>query len=179
MKFLSIVILAGISLGNVNAQNIPSAQEITRNIVKATTAYADSIACEHSKIEAKNIAALTPYKTMDSRGDAKYAVLWSGDIGCAGGSGTSGSAITIVKIGAGDSVLVDPVQSSPNISHELPVRYVERLVGNTADSLIIEGKEYGKDDPNCCPSVHVRATLKVDVKGNWKMIEKKVIPGKR
>ncbi len=179
MKFLSIVILASIGLGNASAQNVPSAQEITRSIVKAANAYADSIACEHSKIEAKNIAALVPYRTMDSRGDAKYAVLWSGDIWCAGGSGTNGSAITIVKIGAGDSFLVDSLQSSPIISHELPVRYVERLVGNTADSLIIEGKEYGKDDPNCCPSVNVRATLKVDAKGNWKMIDKKVIPGKK
>ena len=179
MKFLSILAIAAIGLGNANAQNMPSAQEITRYIIKVATAYADSIACEHSKIEAKNIAALAPYKTMDSRGDAKYVVLWSGDIGCAGGTGTTGSAITLVKIGAGDSFVVDPLQSSPIISHELPVRYVERLVGNTADSLIIEGKEYGKDDPNCCPSINVRATLKVDAKGNWKMVEKKVIPSKK
>jgi hypothetical protein len=85
----------------------------------------------------------------------------------------------MVSIGAGNSFFVDPLRSSPAIKHEIPVRYVERLVGNTADSLTVEGKAYGPKDGNCCPSINVRATVKVDAKGNWKIIERKIILPKK
>ena len=123
--------------------------------------------------------ALVPYKTMDDRMDAKYAVLWVGDIGCAGGSGTEGTNLSIVTISTGDSYVVDPLQSSPVIQFESPVRFVERIVGNTRDSLILEGMEYGPKDPNCCPSIKVRFTLRVDEKGNWKLVEKKTMSAKK
>ena len=79
----------------------------------------------------------------------------------------------------GDSYVVDPLQSSPVIQFESPVRGVERIVGNTRDSLILEGMEYGPKDPNCCPSIKVRFTLRVDEKGNWKLVEKKTLPAKK
>ena len=123
--------------------------------------------------------SLVPYKTMDDRMDAKYAVLWVGDIGCAGGSGTEGTNLSIVTISTGDSYVVDPLQSSPVIQFESPVRFVERIVGNTRDSLILEGMEYGPKDPNCCPSIKVRFTLRVDEKGNWKLVEKKTMSAKK
>jgi hypothetical protein len=161
------------------AQSAPPVQEITRQIIKAATSYSSAIACEDGKIGAKDIAALVPYKTLDDRPAAMYAILWGGDIGCAGGSGTHGTHVSIVMIGAGDSYFVDPLQSSPVIQFESPVRYVSRIVGNTRDSMILEGLEYGPKDANCCPSVPVRFTLKVDEKGNWKLVDKKVMPVKK
>ncbi|WP_157214508.1 hypothetical protein [Polaromonas sp. CF318] len=175
MKLWVLCILSGFSAGSLSAQTVLSERDITRSIVKAATAYADAVSCEHSKISAKNIATLRPYKA-ELRGDARYAVVWSGDIGCDGGTGTVNPAITMVVTGAGYSFVVDPLRSSPSIKHEIPVRYVERLVGNTADSLTLEGKAYGPNDANCCPSVNVSATLKVDAKGNWKLVDRKIIP---
>jgi uncharacterized membrane protein len=178
MKLLILCTLAGISAGGAAAQTALSEREITRSIVKAATAYADAVSCAHSKISAKNIATLRPYDA-EVRGDAIYAVVWSGDIGCDGGTGSVNPAISIVKTGAGYSFFVDPLRSSPSIKHEIPVRYVERLVENTADSLTLEGKAYGPNDGNCCPSVNVRAILKVDAKGNWKLVDRKVISAKK
>jgi hypothetical protein len=111
--------------------------------------------------------------------DAKYAVLWAGDIGCAGGSGSEETNLSIVTISTGDSYVVAPLLSSPVIQFESPVRFVERIVGNTRDSLILEGKEHGLKDANCCPSIPVRFTLRADEKGNWKLSEKKVMPVKK
>jgi len=175
MKFLAALILAGAGIGNAWSQVVPGEKQITREVMKVATAYADAISCEHSKIGVKSIAALTPFEA-DSAWDARYAVVWSGDIGCEGGTGSINSAISIVKGGMGSSFYVDALRSSPSIKHEIPVRRVERLVANTADSLTIEGKAYGPADGNCCPSVNVRATLKVDAKGNWKMVERIIIP---
>lgn len=161
------------------AQSVPPVQEITRQIIKAATSYKEAISCSEVKIDPKEIAALVPYKTLDDRMDAKYAVLWVGDIGCAGGSGTSGTNVSIVTISVGDSYTVDPLQSSPVIQFESPVRYVSRIVGNTRDSMILEGLEFGPKDANCCPSIPVRFTLKLDEKGNWKLAEKKVVPARK
>ena len=164
---------------NSFAQSAPPVQEITKQIIKSVTAYANAISCPGGTVEPRQIAALVPYKTMYDRMDAKYAVLWVGDIGCAGGSGTEGTNISIVTVSTGDSYVVDPLQSSPAIQFEIPVRGVERIVGNTRDSLILEGKEYGPNDPNCCPSIKMRFTLRVDEKGNWKLVEKKAMPSKK
>jgi hypothetical protein len=161
------------------AQSAPPVQEVTKQIINSVTGYANAISCPGVKIDPKQIAALVPYKTFDDRPDAKYAVLWAGDIGCAGGSGTEGTNLSIVTISTGDSYVVDPLQSSPAIQFESPVRYVERIVGNTKDSLILEGMEYGPKDSNCCPSIKVRFTLRVDEKGNWKLAEKKTMPAKK
>lgn len=162
-----------------SAQTTPSTTEILRGIAKAVNSYRASVSCGDQVVDAKSIAALSAYKTFDDRMDAKYAVLWTGDIGCAGGSGTSGSNIAIVTVGTGDSYMVDPLLSSPVVSFESPVRNIERIVGNTKDTLILEGKEYGPKDANCCPSLNVRFTLKSDEKGNWKLVDKKVAPARK
>lgn len=178
-KKLYIALLLATAISSVSAQSALPVAEITKGVLKAAKSYQVAIACADVDIKPKDIAALTPYKSFDDRLDASYAVLWSGDVGCAGGSGTSSTNISIVRVGGGDSFYVDPAFSSPQIQFDLPVRYVERIVGNTKDSLILEGKEYGPNDSNCCPSINMRFTLRADDKGNWKLAEKKVIPNKR
>lgn len=161
------------------AQSALPVQEITKRIIKSAQSYANAISCTEVEITPKEIAALTPYKARDEFLDAKFAVLWDGDIGCFGGSGTSGTNLSIVTVGMGDSFVVDPRVSSPMIQFETPVRMVSRIVGNTRDTLILEGKEYADNDPNCCPSITLRFTLRVDDKGNWKLVEKKRLPAKK
>lgn len=179
MKRLLVTIAGFCVMPLALAQNAPSVQEITKQIIKSAKGYQNAISCSDAEITPKDIAALTPYKTIDERMDAKYAVLWIGDIGCAGGSGTSGTNVSIVTVGMGDSFVVDPHLSSPIIQFETPVRTITRIVGNTRDTLILEGKEYADNDANCCPSITVRFTLRVDEKGNWKLVEKKLLPAKK
>ena len=179
MKKIVVALGCATFMSSSFAQSAPPVQEITKQIINSVAGYANAISCPGVKVEPKQIAALVPYKTLDDRMDAKYAVLWAGDIGCAGGSGTEGTNLSIVTISTGDSYVVDPLLSSPVIQFECPVRFVERIVGNTRDSLILEGKEHGPKDANCCPSILVRFTLRADEKGNWKLVEKKVIPVKK
>lgn len=161
------------------AQNAPGTQVITAKIIKSVANYQSAISCSDMPPEAKNIAALVPYKTLDDRLNATYAVFWIGDIGCAGGSGTSGENIAIVTVGAADTFVVDPLRSSPTVSLDFPQRGYERIVGNTKDSIIVDAAEHGPNDANCCPSVRFRYTLKLDEKGNWKQIDKKSLPPKK
>lgn len=176
MKKRMTIIVCCISIlsNGVFAEEVPSVKVITKKIISATTKYANSVACEVSDITGKQIAALVPYKDFDGREEAEYAVLWNGDLGCAGGSGTNGTNIAIIKIRAGDSFVVDASRSSPNVTFDIPVRGVDRIVGNNRDSLILEATEYGENDPNCCPSISVRFVMMRDNRGNWKLVSKEV-----
>ena len=87
----------------------------------------------------------------------------------------SGAAIKLT----GQLFVVDPRVSSPIIQFDSPVRMVSRIVGNTRDTLILEGKVFADSDPHCCSSITVRFTLRVDEKGNWKLVEKKVLPARK
>lgn len=173
MKQIVVALSSAAFASSLFAQSAPPVQEITKQVIRSVINYANAISCSGVKVEPKHIAALVPYKTMDDRMDAKYAVLWVGDIGCVGGSGTVGTNLSIVTVGTGDTFIVDPLQSSPIIQFNIPVRYVERIVGNTDDTLILEGNERGANDSNCCQSIPVRFTMRTDEKGNWKMTAKK------
>ena len=157
----------------------PSAQEISRRIVSTATNYAKSISCADVKINPKFVVTLNQWKTMDDRFDARYAVLWYGDIGCGGGSQSTTLNILIATVGAGNTVVVDPTQSSPVATFEASDLFIEKVVSNSKDSLLLEGKEAGPNDANCCPSVLVQTRLRADPKGNWKVIEKKTIAKKK
>lgn len=158
-------------MSNSFAQNAPSVQEITKQIIQSVNEYANSISCHGTEVSPKDIATLTPYKTLQE--DAEYAVLWAGDIGCAGGSGTTTSNIAIVHFASlVDSFIINPLLSSPVVDFESVI--FAKLVGNTHNSLVLDGFEYASDDAMCCPSISVRVTVRVNKKGNWKIIKRKV-----
>jgi hypothetical protein len=170
------IALGFVGIGSIClAQSPPSTQEITKQIIQTVTNYANTISCPGVRVEPKQIAALVPYTTFENRSNARYAVLWIGDIGCAGGSGTTGTHIAIVRVSTGNSFVVDTRHSSPNVYLESPAPYIDKIVGNTSDSLTLEGKTPGPNDPRCCPSIKTRFTLRVDREGNWRLIEKKAL----
>jgi len=173
MNKLAIIFVFFALISNSIAKSVPSTQEITKQVVRSVRAYANSISCGNTEVLSKNIATLVPYKSFYDRQKAKFAVLWPGDIGCIGGTGTGGTNISIVKIGAGDSFVVDPLRSSPVIKfYGIGARGFPEIIESTSNSIILEGFDYdpkGKD-AMCCPSVAVRVTVRVDEKGNWKVI---------
>lgn len=144
---------------------------LTPRIIEAARHWVRAIACAVPPDPAM-VIPLIPSRSPEARWDARYAVIWGGDLGCEGGSGTHGSHIAIAVLRAGDSVLIDPMQSSPVVRFPIPVRYVERVVSNTADSLTLEGMAYGDKDPNCCPSLPTRFTMRVDDKGQWRLVSR-------
>lgn len=169
IQLLTAAISACIATGAA-AQNPPSRPEIERQVIEAASHYAQAVACPGLRSSAWRIAALTPWTTPDDRLNARYAVLWTGDIGCAGGSGTDSANVSIVVIRAGASFLVDPQQSSPLVRFDSPVRYVDRIVEHGRDTLTLEGLAHAPNDPNCCPTQRLRFTLKVDADGHWRRV---------
>lgn len=175
IKTLVSLLLIEICASSASAADVMSVEQITNEIITSATAYANSISCPHVKITPQRIAALVPWKEPDDRWDARYAALWDGDIGCDGGSGGESTRISIVAVKTGNTFVVDPLRSSPAIRFEIPVRYVTRIVGNTHDSLVLEGLAYGPNDGNCCPSIRLRFTMQVDENGNWRVSRKQVL----
>ncbi|WP_143343450.1 hypothetical protein [Delftia sp. K82] len=156
----------------------PSIKEQTKRIIEAVSHYGTAIGCMDVAPTSKEIAAMIPYQSMENRLDAKFAVIWSGDIGCNGGSGSSGAHIAIVRVGSGDTFYVSASESEPQIDSPLP-RSVERLVGATKNSLILDTRDYGEKDANCCPTERQRITIRQSEKGSWKKVEmKQLAPAK-
>ncbi|WP_020484970.1 hypothetical protein [Methylomonas sp. MK1] len=152
--------------------------EITSRVVQSAKKYIDSIACD-AVTTTKHVAALSPFKTVEDQDSAKYAVLWSGDIGCLGGSGSIQNYVALVTISPNGRFLVDSTKSSPAVQFGgFPSRNFPKLVGNTDNSIVLEGLD---DDPEgiegkCCPSLPVRVTVSIDANGNWVIVDRKVLP---
>lgn len=158
--------------GHAWAQPEINPKDVPARVLEVAQKYQSSIACATSEAATQPVLELFPYTTPQDREEVQYAVLWSGDIGCAGGTGTSSANITVVRMGGGNGFFVDAAQSSPNIIFESPVNYIRKVVNYTEDAMTLEGKEYADKDPHCCPSVGVRFTLRADSEGNWLLSEK-------
>lgn len=139
-----------------------------RQLIKITTKYINSVACNNSEIRNEDVITLVPHTNDNDLFEAKYGVIWTGEIGCEGTAGY-GPNIAIVRIGRDNSYHVSPIESSPSIEFEAPVHYVTKLVNYTSTSIEFDGLEKGESDPNCCPSINVRFTLRLDNQGNWKL----------
>ena len=151
-----------------------SPEEIKRGIADAVRRYANAISCPGVKVRSEDVLALVPGED-DERRLSKYAVLWTGDLGCFGGPGIEATHLAIATISSG-KYIVDPRLSSPVVEFESPVRYVKRVVSYNEDSLTLQGNVYGPQDKAGNPTIPVRFTVKLDEKGNWKMTDKRLLP---
>lgn len=144
----------------------PSKDEIYASVKASAAAYANSISCDSAEII--DVVPLNPWvKFYDGEG-IKYLVVWSGDIGCMGGNGTSTFNAAVVKRESG--FYVDPLESSPAIKFDVPMSAREgglKIIRLTDRSIAISGVTYGPNDPGCCPSLETTAVMASDGKGNW------------
>jgi hypothetical protein len=184
MTFSSTPWLASVLLISSIGTAIAAAPEldpltIPGRVLDVAQQYQNAIGCSNIDKAKQPVIALTPYTDNAHRDEARYAVLWSGDIACAGGSGTSTANITIVGIGGGNGFFVLPAQSSPQITFDSPVPLIREVVTYTQDTLTLRGKEHAEGDPHCCPTIDVRFTLREDPQGNWLLTEKYSEPKKQ
>lgn len=177
-----MVFLAGGALlcayahAQVEVRKPPSVAVQTSSIIEVVNFYARAVACgSENALSGKDIAAMTPLTDMDKREDAKFAVIWYGDFGCQGGSGTTAARLAIVGVGSGDTFYVNPYESEPAQDAGLP-RSVEKIVGATKDTLIFDVRDYASNDANCCPSLRKRVTIKQLPSGKWQRISTTSLP---
>jgi hypothetical protein len=149
-----LVAFAFITLGPAAGAAVDrTSDEIKEGISDVVKRYANAVSCPGVRVRPADVLTLVPYKRGE-RQQARYAVLWTGDPGCVAG----------------------PKLSSPLVQFESPVRFVRRVVDYTEDTLILQGNIYGPQDAHNKPSIPVRFTLQLDDNGNWKMVEKRVLP---
>lgn len=134
-------------------------QAAIQEVVGVANEYITKNACEASSAEPSVVATMVPYTEQVAAGQAtaKFAVLWAGDIGCRGGSGTNTMNILLIeKRGKKPARVVDanPINSAANF---------ERIVTTTADSLTVDVYTWSEDDPQCCASQYERWTLQREV----------------
>ncbi len=169
---VALALLAGAHVAGAAVDK--TSDEIKEGVADVVKRYANAVACPGVRVRPADVLTLVPYKRGE-RQQARYAVLWTGDPGCVAGPGDEATYIAIATISGGRFV-VDPKLSSPIVQFESPVRFVRRVVDYTEDTLILQGNIYGPQDPHNKPSIPVRFTLQLDDNGNWKMVEKRVLP---
>jgi hypothetical protein len=163
-----LVAFAFITLGPAAGAAVDrTSDEIKEGISDVVKRYANAVSCPGVRVRPADVLTLVPYKRGE-RQQARYAVLWTGP-------GDEATYIAIATISGGRFV-VDPKLSSPLVQFESPVRFVRRVVDYTEDTLILQGNIYGPQDAHNKPSIPVRFTLQLDDNGNWKMVEKRVLP---
>jgi hypothetical protein len=147
-----------------------SEADIRRGVASAVERYANAVSCGGVSVKPEDVLTLSAYRDGEAA-LPKYAVLWTGDLGCFGGSGTEMTRLSIATINTGQYV-VQPELSSPVAAFESPVRFVSRVVSSGPDTLVMEGMEYTPHDPRSKPSKAVRFTLRLDAKGGWRQVDK-------
>ena len=174
MKIAAFVLACLALLPQAGTAAEKSPEEIKRGVVDAVRRYGNAISCPGVKVRTEDVLTLVPLDE-DERRVARYAVLWTGDLGCFGGSGIEATHLAIAGV-SGGKYIVDPRLSSPVVAFDSPVRFVKRVVSYTEESMTLQGNVYGPLDKPGVPTIPVRFTVKLDEKGNWKMTDKRVLP---
>lgn len=132
----------------------PASQKaIIGEVVRVANQYIDHGPCEPSRAEPSTVATMTPYTSDIEAG--LYVVVWSGDIGCSGGSGSNTMNYLLVEkrgVAAARSIGVG----------ELDGKSIERIVAATPDSLTVDAYTLGPDDSQCCPNQYERLTYRYE-----------------
>lgn len=145
-------------------------------VMKTMTNYISSVACENEKLDPKNIFTID--RDIDS-GIGTYYVLWTGDKGCMGGSGTISSYVSEVSRYSNNRPFLvmndDAFNNEKNwkydsednvISAGINFRFIESIKKINSDSFSIIAWNYaddkfgGKDGGNNFPANRFKYTLK-------------------
>jgi hypothetical protein len=147
-----------------DAPSPPSQKAIIDEVVRVANQFIDHGPCEPSRAEPSVVATMAPYtpKVAAGRGVAKYAVMWSGDIGCRNGSGTSAMNILLLEKHGTDAAHVVGVNELRGAAS------IERIVGATADTLTVE--VYTRAPGEIRPEEYERWTVRRERDGQWKKV---------
>lgn len=158
------------------AQQPLTIPQINKEVLSAANSYAKAISCVEELATPQTIFALDPLNTEEDFDEAKYLVFWIGDVGCFGGSGTVGFHHAVVRANHRGNFYVDSLHSSPAIDG-VESRFIQKFVGNSKDTMVVDQLEHDEQDGNNFPSLKYRVTYQIDDNsGKWKLLEKKKLP---
>lgn len=125
-----------------------------REVLAVAAAYAFSVGCVFSF----NVVRLN-----EDNSKRHYLVIWGGDIGCEGGSGTWGDSACEVTENSQGKLFIKSAEHYFDNS----LRYIEEVVGYFNGELVLIGYRYNEFDLNNFPSLKYKVNLERDSKGQW------------
>lgn len=172
---LSILTISGLS--NISFAN--SVQEDKNDVLRTIENYTSSIACEVD-INPHNIFPM--YTSSDMR---TYYVLWTGDKGCNGGSGTIDNYVSVVeKIGNHRPFMVSSDEAFGRFdigdSVLLNTRFIESIKQINSETFEVVSANYaddfygGSDAGNNFPGNLFRYRLEL-INDNWVITDQKLL----
>lgn len=155
-----------------------------QTIMKMMNQYINVVACATSKVELKDIVSIFP--SEEEYTGSAYYVLWSGDKGCEGGSGTISTYISEVSRYSSSRPFLVNTDDALGDNNEKAwaagtwftnYRFIESMKKTKDGSLEIIGWNYadakygGKDGGNNFPANKFKYTLALDEEAGWKVIK--------
>lgn len=166
-SFLSLFVHAGSEL------------EEKIQVLKVLKKNTETVACNTNFEESQSLEPFLKNTYAIQRDDyeATYYVLWVGDIGCAGGSGTTSWHISQVSRSNYAGFLVQnhtALGSDPSLKFNF--RLISDLQKINANKLVLTSADYDEKDANCCPSLNYEYTLeREDDYADWKQTGQKFL----
>ncbi len=151
--------------------SVDKTKDLVFNIAKT---YASVVACDTTfevNDGSKNMNNII-FFSKDGEEEV-YLVLWGGDVGCEGGSGTSSFYLSeISRYSSYRPFLLKNI----NVLNVLNINFRAILsVKKISDNFLeLVGLDYKEDDPNCCPSLKFKYIVKYE-NFSWKLIDKSLL----
>lgn len=179
MKFK--VLLAGLLLSfQVQAASELVEKNKALSVVKN---YANSVACgtsfqrdENGKIRTSDKDVYTIQLGSDEFSDTEFFVLWDGDHGCAGGTGTQYSQLTrVVKSHIYNSyVVTDEYPFGEDVDKHINYGFISEFKQLSKNLFKITSGKFAEDDPNAGPSLQDTILVEMQNGVGWKVISSQV-----
>lgn len=142
--------------------------------------YSETISCGSSFEEEKSVRKFLKNVYTVERdeeiGSATYFILWDGDIGCAGGSGTHSFIISEVGRDTESRPLLVKNDNAfgEEFSKKINSRAIEKIQQINSNKFLITSSEHGEKDANNFPSKKYQYTVD-RVNYQWKVTGKKYL----
>lgn len=177
------IILSALAFSACAFANDPNEKKIVYNKVKS---YADLVSCSNSfESDAENKTTLSDVILVEKNSHSThYYVLWHGDWGCYGGSGSGGSYIThIYKRHYSEQFYITNDYAFGEIG--INYKFIESLKKISKDEFILVSWDFadekfgGVDGGGNIPANKFEYTIELDGDNGWQITNKKLLEQRR
>ena len=179
LSCLPAVLLAAAAPTSSFAQSKTESEEkiIALTVLKK---YSETVSCGSSFEEEKSVRKFLKnvytIERDEEMGSATYFILWDGDMGCNGGSGTH--SFIISEVGrfteSRPFLVLNNDAFGEDFSKNINSRFIEKLQKINNDKFLVVSSEHGENDANNFPSRKYQYTVD-RIKFQWKVTSKKYL----
>lgn len=158
MKFLPLAVMLAIA-GSAHA-GLKKGEPSLKQVQPLVSQYLNAISCPGSDVAYIDPKNIVRFKDPAIGIGEVVLVVSSTDMTCAGGTGTFGSVLVVLRMDSGRAAIdsdirylkVDTELSEPQARADKPGRSLTS-VRERGGVLYATFKEHGPKDPNCCPNL--------------------------